>query len=242
MKFDPQKHHRRSTRLKGYDYTLPGAYFVTLCTWQRECIFGEIVDGEIQLSVLGKIVHDEWLRSIGIRREIRLYEDEFAVMPNHLHGIVWIVETVGADEEGVCHTPQQDAPQGEAPQRGEYAAGVGADGIRPMDGIRPDEIRPVGGEGVPEQGVCHTPQQDAPQGDAPQRGEYAAGVGVDGICPVEIGPFGGRAYQKYQKRAYAIRPNRTRPKEGFPNRAHAMRPYGGHHGHYHRSSPGSRQR
>ncbi|HSB03103.1 MAG TPA: hypothetical protein VLE49_20805 [Anaerolineales bacterium] len=49
-KFDPAKHHRRSIRLKGYDYTSEGAYFVTIVTQGRECLFGEIVDGEMRLS------------------------------------------------------------------------------------------------------------------------------------------------------------------------------------------------
>jgi putative transposase len=111
MIFDPKKHHRRSIRLKGYDYAQTGAYFVTLCTWQRDCIFGEVVGGRCRLSALGQIVQDEWLRSMEIRREIRLYEDEFVVMPNHLHGIVWIIEPVGADGvhpmdgRGACHAP-----------------------------------------------------------------------------------------------------------------------------------------
>ena len=49
MKYDPRKHHRRSIRLKGYDYTQAGAYFVTICTWQRECLLGEVINGEMQL-------------------------------------------------------------------------------------------------------------------------------------------------------------------------------------------------
>jgi REP element-mobilizing transposase RayT len=98
MKYDPNIHHRRSVRLKGYDYTQPGAYFVTFCAYQRDEIFGEVINGEMKLSALGKIVHEEWLRSAQIRKEIRLFEDEFVVMPNHGHGIVWIADTtVGAD-------------------------------------------------------------------------------------------------------------------------------------------------
>jgi putative transposase len=60
MKFDPQKHHRRSIRLKGYDYAQPGAYFVTLVTWHRDPLFGEVVGGRVRLSPVGKIVADEW--------------------------------------------------------------------------------------------------------------------------------------------------------------------------------------
>jgi REP element-mobilizing transposase RayT len=94
---DPHLHHRRSIRLKGYDYTLPGAYFVTLVTYHRDEIFGSIKNGAMHFSPLGQIVHDEWMRSADIRREICLYEDEFVIMPNHVHGIVWITTPVGAD-------------------------------------------------------------------------------------------------------------------------------------------------
>ena len=97
MKYNPEIHHRRSIRLKGYDYTQPGAYFVTFCAYQRDEIFGEVINGEMKLSPLGEIVRQEWFRSGEIRKEIQLFEDEFVVMPNHLHGINWIVESVGAD-------------------------------------------------------------------------------------------------------------------------------------------------
>jgi hypothetical protein len=83
---------RSSLRLEGYDYTLAGAYFITLITHRRQCLFGEIIDGEVALSPFGEVVRDEWLASAGIRREIQLQEDEFVVMPNHIHGIVWIVQ------------------------------------------------------------------------------------------------------------------------------------------------------
>ena len=79
--------HRRSLRLKGYDYTQPGAYFVTICTHQRQPLFGRVVDGNMVLNAYGEIVREEWFRSA----EIVLFPDEFVVMPNHIHGIVWIV-------------------------------------------------------------------------------------------------------------------------------------------------------
>ena len=104
MKYNPEIHHRRSIRLKGYDYTQPGAYFVTICTYHRDQIFGEVINGEMKLSVLGEIVYQEWFRSAEIRKEIQIFEDEMAVMPNHVHGINWIVESVGAD--GVRPTKQ----------------------------------------------------------------------------------------------------------------------------------------
>jgi REP element-mobilizing transposase RayT len=112
--YDPQKHHRRSIRLKGYNYALPGAYFITLVTYKREHLFGRVVNGKLQLSKLGSIVREEWLRSILLRWEIRLFEDEFVVMPNHVHGIVWIVDSGDLIGEGES-----------------TADPVGADGVRP---------------------------------------------------------------------------------------------------------------
>src|SRR4051812_12722307 len=98
MPYDPSIHHRRSIRLKGYDYAQVGAYFVTIVAWRRDGIFGTVVNGEMICSALGEIVRQEWFRSAEIRKEIRLFEDEFVVMPNHIHGIVWIVDdSVRAD-------------------------------------------------------------------------------------------------------------------------------------------------
>lgn len=91
MRFNPERHHRRSIRLRGYDYRQPGAYFVTVCTWNRECILGEIVDGAVRLNAWGEIVWEEWFRTAQVRPNVVLYEDEFVVMPNHIHGIIWIV-------------------------------------------------------------------------------------------------------------------------------------------------------
>lgn len=88
MSYNPDKHHRRSIRLKGYDYSNTGVYFITLCTYKRECLFGEIIDGRMQLNQFGEIVAEEWLKSAKIRREIEL--DNWVVMPNHFHAIVII--------------------------------------------------------------------------------------------------------------------------------------------------------
>ncbi len=95
-RYDPNRHHRRSIRLPGYDYAQPGAYFVTICTYNREHLFGQVVDGDMRLNQYGEIVRHEWFRSTRMRREIELYPGEFVVMPNHIHGIVWIVDIVGA--------------------------------------------------------------------------------------------------------------------------------------------------
>jgi REP element-mobilizing transposase RayT len=95
MPYDLQKHHRRSIRLKGYDYTQAGAYFVTFCAWQHECLFGEIVDGEMHLNDYGRVVEEEWLRTAEVRPNVDL--DAFVIMPNHIHGIIVIcIDPVGA--------------------------------------------------------------------------------------------------------------------------------------------------
>lgn len=96
FRYNPEKHHRRSIRLKGYDYTAAGAYFITICTHQRECLLGEIVDGEMQLSLLGEIVRSNWMRLPYHHSHFQL--DVFVVMPNHFHGIVWLSSTDGRGE------------------------------------------------------------------------------------------------------------------------------------------------
>lgn len=90
---------------------------MTLCTQNRECLFGDVVDGEMRLNEYGAIVRDEWFRSAVIRREIELFDDEFVIMPNHIHGIVWIVESnVGATGwvGATGRSPLQLPPRGPA--------------------------------------------------------------------------------------------------------------------------------
>jgi putative transposase len=93
-KFDPKIHHRKSIRLPGYDYAQAGAYFVTLVTWGRDCLFGQVVDGVMVLNDFGKIVQEEWERTAVVRQNIEL--GAYVVMPNHLHGILVINDGVGA--------------------------------------------------------------------------------------------------------------------------------------------------
>ena len=85
--------HRRSIRLKGYDYSQAGAYFVTVCAYGKACIFGEIENDLMRLNEYGEIVASEWMRSAEVRLEIEC--GEFVVMPNHFHGIVHIVGAYG---------------------------------------------------------------------------------------------------------------------------------------------------
>jgi REP element-mobilizing transposase RayT len=92
MPFDPEKHHRRSIRIQGYDYSQAGAYFITVCIHKKECLLGSIENAQMVLNEYGQMVYDEWFRSSEIRNEIELFEGEFIIMPNHIHGIVWIVQ------------------------------------------------------------------------------------------------------------------------------------------------------
>jgi len=97
MPYDPNRHHRRSIRLKGYDYSQAGAYFITLCIQDRACLFGRVMNGEMRLNDAGRMVLAEWNRLP--ERFPRVVLDAFVVMPNHVHGILVITDpapTVGA--------------------------------------------------------------------------------------------------------------------------------------------------
>ncbi|MDJ1498878.1 hypothetical protein QNI19_38480 [Cytophagaceae bacterium DM2B3-1] len=89
--YTPATHHRRSIRLSDYDYSLAGLYFVTICTKDRQCLFGHIEQGQMVLNEAGVIAHQEWEKSVEIRQGIALHE--FIIMPNHMHGIVEIMDT-----------------------------------------------------------------------------------------------------------------------------------------------------
>ena len=93
MSYDPNRHHRHSIRLKGYDYSQAGAYFVTIVTRNRECLFGEVVDGEMRLDAVGQIVAESWQWLAAQYDYVTL--DAWVVMPNHLHGIIVITDGAG---------------------------------------------------------------------------------------------------------------------------------------------------
>lgn len=117
MKLDPARHHRRSIRLKGYDYSKPGAYFVTVRTKDRESLLGEVADGQMVRNEIGEIVQEEWFGTSEMRANVNL--DEMILMPNHLHGILVILEErngvrpVGANRDSPqpdIHFPQRTTP------------------------------------------------------------------------------------------------------------------------------------
>ena len=94
MPYDPQRHHRRSIRLKGYDYTSPGAYFVTVCAATRGHVYGSVVDGDVVLNAIGKIIANAW-RSLP-KYFPYLSLDIYVLMPDHLHGIIMLHDGIPA--------------------------------------------------------------------------------------------------------------------------------------------------
>jgi REP element-mobilizing transposase RayT len=80
-----------SYRLPGHDYCHPGAYFVTICTYQMHNLFGDIIHGGMRLNSYGEIVQNEWFFTPIVRDYVQVFNDEFVVMPNHIHGVIWIV-------------------------------------------------------------------------------------------------------------------------------------------------------
>jgi REP element-mobilizing transposase RayT len=94
MPYNPAIHHRRSIRLKGYDYSRAGLYFVTICCQDRTYRFGKIENGEMILNDFGKIAYNEWLKLP--ERYPNMFLDAFQIMPNHIHGIIALETHVGA--------------------------------------------------------------------------------------------------------------------------------------------------
>ena len=139
-------HHRRSIRLKGYDYSADGLYFITICTKDRNHYFGHVVDGKMVLSEKGVIVKNEWLNTINIRRgEVILHE--YIVMPNHFHAIIEICRG------GVSHTPQIHTPQSNTPDDGLTSNNVVCD----VTNNGACDATNNGVCDVKDRGVCDTP-------------------------------------------------------------------------------------
>jgi len=136
MVFNPEKHSRRSVRLGGFDYGTAGAYFITICTHQRDFLFGDVVDGKMRLNEFGVVVGECWHAIPDHFCHLEL--DMFIVMPNHVHGIITIIENlsdVGATHASPMHAPQNRVTQERAthgsplrimgPQKGSIGAIVG---------------------------------------------------------------------------------------------------------------------
>lgn len=128
MPHDPTVHCRRSIRLDGYDYTRAGAYYITICTYRREWLFGDVVRGEMHLSRLGEVVAARWRALPRTFRRVKL--DEWVVMPNHFHGVFRIVDagselSARADPATVAEMPSPDVDRNGRPH-GAPPGSVGA--------------------------------------------------------------------------------------------------------------------
>ena len=137
--------NRQSIRLPGYDYSTPGGYFITVVTFRRECLFGEISGGGMKLSPIGEIVRREWFKTAELRPYVELREEEFVVMPNHAHGIIWISdgdldENIGArvDMVGARRNVDVGARRRRAPTASETATEQFG---KPMKGSIPTIVR-----------------------------------------------------------------------------------------------------
>lgn len=142
MEYKPKIHHRRSIRLTHYDYSLPGAYFVTVCAFGKRCVFGSVVGDQMRENDCGRIVREQWLDTARIRPQIEL--DAFTVMPNHLHGILWIL---GPKSEHILWNtgyvvPYAIGPKSLRPNVGPNGVGPGADVGPNSVGPRPNAVRP----------------------------------------------------------------------------------------------------
>ncbi|GIV04335.1 MAG: hypothetical protein KatS3mg015_3165 [Fimbriimonadales bacterium] len=100
---DPRKPQRRNIRLRHYDYSLAGAYFITVVTQDRQCLFGEVQDAEMRLNDAGRMVADQWQSLPRRFRDLEL--DAFVIMPNHLHGILLVTRTFPVTEPTTTVAP-----------------------------------------------------------------------------------------------------------------------------------------
>lgn len=128
--FNPNFHHRKSIRLKGYDYTQAGLYFITICcnrqshgNWispsstnnlhpsyfrnNKYSPFGYVENGQMILNEIGQIAYNEWMKTKEIRKNVEL--DEFIVMPDHIHGIIRILSS-GELNSPIKHTNESNPP------------------------------------------------------------------------------------------------------------------------------------
>jgi len=120
-----ERRDRRSLRLRGYDYSQPGMYFVTICTQGRGLLFGDVVEGKMMVNQMGWTIEEEWLKTPTLRSYVVL--DEFVVMPNHFHAILMIVS------EGRGTWPMEKPGRSRAPTMEQFG--------KPVSGSLPTIIR-----------------------------------------------------------------------------------------------------
>ncbi len=147
-KYNPNIHHRRSIRLKGYDYSSEGLYFITICCHNKVCLFGHVLNGAMVLNEYGQVAFNEWMKTPEIRPNVEL--GEFIVMPNHIHGIIRITR------RGESHSPDSGGESNSSDGRGVLDT---PDYVGDSRGVlnTPDFM-----------GECNSPQRYSPQRESPR--------------------------------------------------------------------------
>jgi len=139
------KYRVESARLKGWDYSSDGYYFITICTKARVCLFGDVIAGKMVLNDCGDIVEREWNKSFQIRSE--LFCDYFVIMPNHIHGIVIVAKNDGGDALPCVCTMDMDTGTGIAERMprsiSSFVAGFKASATKQINEIRNSPGIPV---------------------------------------------------------------------------------------------------
>lgn len=149
MAYNPKIHHRKSIRLKGYDYSQDGLYFVTICCENRICRFGNIKDGVMHLNEYGEIAYTQWVK---LAERFNNYElDVFQIMPNHMHGIIVLNNPTTAiivDADNDIKNAAAGAPLAGAPNDDENharaALAVALSGADSIKGAGADSIKGTG--------------------------------------------------------------------------------------------------
>jgi putative transposase len=146
MKYDPEKHKRRSIRLKGYDYAQAGSYFITICTHQRQCLFGQVVEGQMQLNAIGLAVQARWQTLP--QNFPNLILDTWVIMPNHIHGILCLDPNPRRGD--AFGTESMRSPQISPPNASPSGSGTS---ITPPPQISPPNASPVEASSIPPRGT-----------------------------------------------------------------------------------------
>ena len=165
-KYNPKIHHRRSIRLKGYDYSQAGLYFITICCQDRTCMYGEITNGQVKLNDAGKMI-EKWYYELENKfPDVKCHA--MIVMPNHFHCILENVGAIGADlRVSPYRTPTESPPNTGLPPNDESSPNAG---LPPNDESPPNAGLPPNGESPPN--TCLPPNGESrPNTESPPNGD-----------------------------------------------------------------------
>jgi putative transposase len=181
---DPETKHRRSVRLKAYDYSQAGAYFITICAQDRACRFGEVIENEVRLNGPGLTIQTVWDEMPAHYPGIET--DSFVVMPNHIHGII----VLAAREAGDRGQPRGVAPTAMSPRR---TVGTGPTGMLSQTtvGAGPRACPAPGGENAGQPSTVLTLSDAVHRFKTMTTKRY-----TDGVKQLGWPPYRGRLWQR----------------------------------------------